>query len=58
MGPALKGLFRKEKMQNGKRVREASVRAVIDQGVNGMPPFKEMLSAQEKNDLVAYLKKL
>jgi cytochrome c len=58
MGPSLKGLFHKQKMQNGKRVTEPSVRALIDQGGSGMPPFREMLSDQEKDDLLAYLKSL
>jgi len=58
MGPGLKGLFHKEKLQNGKRVTEQSVRAQIDDGGSGMPPFKAMLSDQEKEDLLAYLKTL
>ncbi len=58
MGPGLKGLFAKDKMVNGKKPTEANVRAKIDEGGNGMPAYKEMLSDDEKNDLVAYLKTL
>ncbi len=58
MGPTLKGLFHKEKLQNGKKVTEQTVRAQVDNGGNGMPPFKDMLSDQEKEDLIAYLKTL
>ena len=58
MGPGLKGLFQNEKMTNGKKPTEANVRAKIDEGGNGMPSYKEMLSAEEKTDLIAYLKTL
>jgi cytochrome c len=58
LGPGLKGLFKKAKMANGKKVTEANVRAVIDAGGNGMPAYKEMLSDEEKDNLIAYLKTL
>jgi cytochrome c2 len=58
MGPGLKGLFKKDKLSNGKKPTEANIRAKIDEGGNGMPAYKEMLSDQEKDDLVAYLKTL
>ena len=58
MGPGLKGLFQNEKMSNGKKPTEANVRAKVDEGGNGMPSYKEMLSDEEKNDLIAYLKTL
>lgn len=58
MGPGLKGLFQQEKMTNGKKPTEANVRAKVDEGGNGMPAYKEMLSDEEKNDLMAYLKTL
>jgi cytochrome c len=58
MGPGLKGLFKREKMANGKKPTEPNVRTKIDEGGGGMPAYKEMLSDQEKDDLVAYLKTL
>jgi cytochrome c len=58
MGPGLKGLFSNEKMNNGKKPTEANVREKIDEGGNGMPSYKDMLSDDEKNDLIAYLKTL
>ncbi len=58
MGPGLKGLFKKAKMANGKAPTEANVKAKIDEGGNGMPPYKDMLSDKEKDDLLAYLKTL
>jgi mono/diheme cytochrome c family protein len=58
MGPGLKGLFKRDKMGNGKIPTEPNVRAKIDAGSTGMPPYKDMLSAVEKDDLIAYLKTL
>ncbi len=58
MGPGLKGLFKKDKLTNGKKPTEANIRSKIDEGGNGMPAYKDMLSDQEKDDLVAYLKTL
>ena len=58
MGPGLKGLFSREKMNNGKKPTDANVLEKIDEGGNGMPAYKEMLSDDEKDDLLAYLKTL
>ena len=58
MGPGLKGLFSREKMNTGKKPTDATVREKIDEGGNGMPAYKEMLSDDEKDDLIAYLKTL
>ena len=56
IGPGLKGLFKHDKLVNGKPVNEANVRAKIDEGGNGMPGYKDILSDQERADLIAYLK--
>ena len=58
MGPGLKGLFKKAKMTSGTALSDASVRAKIDAGGNGMPSYKDILSDSEKNDVMAYLKTL
>ena len=58
MGPGLKGLFKKDKLVNGKKPSDATVREKIDEGGNGMPAYKDILSDQEKDDLIAYLKTL
>ncbi|MCC6390038.1 MAG: cytochrome c [Bryobacterales bacterium] len=58
MGPGLKGLFKHEKLTNGKPVNEANVRAIINAGGNGMPAYESILSDEEKNDVIAYLKTL
>jgi mono/diheme cytochrome c family protein len=59
MGPGLKDLFKADrKLANGKKVTEANVRAQLDAGGKGMPSYKDMLSDEEKTDLIAYLKTL
>lgn len=58
VGPALKGLFKHDKLHNGKPVNEANVRSVINNGGNGMPAYQDMLSEQEKDNVIAYLKTL
>ena len=58
MGPGLKGLFKKEKMADGKKASESNVRTKIDDGGNGMPAYKELLTAPQKENLLAYLKTL
>ena len=58
MGPGLKGLFKRDKMADGKKVSEANIRTRIDEGGNGMPGYKDTLDDQQKEDLIAYLKTL
>jgi len=58
VGPGLKGLFKKDKMTNGKKPSDATVLQKINEGGNGMPAYKDLLSDGEKNDLIAYLKTL
>jgi len=58
LGPGLKGLFKKRKMQNGQPPTEANVRTRLEKGGGGMPSYKELLSAEEKAYLLAYLKTL
>ena len=48
----------REKMTNGKQPTEAAVRTRVDEGGQGMPAYKDMLSDKEKDDLIAYLKTL
>ena len=58
VGPGLKGLFKMDKLVNGKPVTEANVRELINAGGNGMPSYADQLSEQDKNDVIAYLKTL
>jgi cytochrome c len=59
VGPGLKGLFRRDKLPaSGKKVSEANVRSQIEDGGNGMPSFDQLLSDNDKDSLLAYLKTL
>jgi len=58
VGPGLKGLFKKDKLTNGKKPTTANVLDKINNGGNGMPSYSDMLTDQEKSDLIAYLKTL
>jgi len=56
MGPSLQGLYKKPKLKNGKAANDANVKAVINAGGNGMPAYADLLSDEERTDLLAYLK--
>ena len=59
VGPGFKGLFKKDKMATtGKAPTEANVLAKINEGGNGMPAYKDVLSDAEKTNVIAYLKTL
>jgi len=58
MGPSLKGLFKRAKLNNGKPVNEANVLEQINNGGNGMPAYGDILSADDKANVIAYLKTL
>ena len=58
IGPSLKGLFKHDKLKNGKKVTEENVKAVINAGGNGMPSYADLLSEPEKANVIAYLKTL
>ncbi len=58
IGPSLKGLFKHDKLKNGKKVTDENVKAVINAGGNGMPAYADLLSEAEKANVIAYLKTL
>jgi len=58
MGPGLKGLYKHDKLKNGKKPTDATVRALINAGGNGMPSYADMLTDEEKDNVIAYLKSL
>lgn len=58
IGPGLKGLYKKAKMDNGKPVNDAKVREIIMEGYGKMMAFKEKLDKQQLEDLMAYVRTL
>jgi mono/diheme cytochrome c family protein len=57
-GPGLKGVFKKEYLPSGLKTSEQQVRETILHGRKNMPPIGGLMSDQQLNDLVAYLKTL
>jgi cytochrome c len=55
MGPSLKGLYKRKTLGNGKPMTDANVLAQINAGGNGMPAYADMLSADDKTNIIAYL---
>jgi mono/diheme cytochrome c family protein len=55
MGPSLKGLFKHKTLASGKPVTDENVLAQINNGGNGMPAYADMLSADDKANILAYL---
>ena len=55
MGPSLRTLFGKVTLRNGKRATEENVRALVMDGYNQMPPFRNFLTEEQADDLMAYL---
>jgi cytochrome c len=57
-GPSLRGIFKREKLRNGKPATEKNVRERIEKGGNGMPSFERILSERETDRLIEYLRQL
>ena len=58
VGPGLKGLFKRGKFTDGRKVDDASLRVWIEKGGKDMPGFGDSLKPEEIRDLIAYIKTL
>lgn len=59
LGPGLKGLFQQEKMSGtGLAPTDDNVRKLIMKGSRSMPPFRGVLTEEQVDDLIAYLRTL
>lgn len=54
-GPSMKGVFKKQYLPSGTPANDDRVRDVVDMGHAMMPAFGGVLTAQQVNDLIAYL---
>ncbi len=54
-GPSLRSLFGKVTLRNGRHVDDESVREIVLDGWNGMPPFRYSFRPAEIDDLMAFL---
>lgn len=59
IGPGLKGIGKRGTFTvNNSKVTDDSLRTWIENGDSLMPPFKEVLDAQQIKDVIAYVKSL
>lgn len=56
IGPGLLGLLQKPYLPSGAPATDARVRSTILHGKNVMPPFAKVLTSQQIDDLLAYLR--
>ncbi len=55
MGPSLRSLFGRVTLRSGRHADDENVRAIILEGLNGMPSFRYSFRPAEIDDLMAYL---
>lgn len=58
IGPGLKGIYKRGKFEDGKKVDDQTMRAWIEKGGKDMPAFEETLTREEITALLAYLRTL
>ena len=58
VGPSLQGLYKRDKLKNGKKMTDDNVKAIVNAGGNGMPAYADTITEEEKNNVIAYLKTL
>ena len=57
IGPGLKGV-KDGKLPSGRPATHDTILSVINAGVDEMPPFRDKLTSQEKEDVIAYVMSL
>jgi mono/diheme cytochrome c family protein len=55
-GPALKDLFKRPTLMNGKPVNDQTVTEWVNEGSQNMPAFKYTLNARQIQLIITYLK--
>jgi mono/diheme cytochrome c family protein len=58
IGPGMKGLYKRDKMWDGKPFSEAAVKEMIIKGGGKMVGFEEVLNPKQIDQVIAYLKTL
>ena len=58
IGPGLKGIYKRGKFADGKKVDDASMQEWVLKGGVDMPSFEGALTEEQVRDLVAYLRTL
>jgi len=58
MGPGLKGVYKKAKLNNGKKPGDGVIKDIIMKGGGGMPGYEESLKPADVENILAYLRTL
>ncbi|MGC1484756.1 MAG: c-type cytochrome [Candidatus Acidiferrum sp.] len=59
IGPGLKGMYKRGTFSvNNNKITDETLKTWIENGDSLMPPFKDVLDAQQIKDVIAYLKTL
>lgn len=58
IGPGLKGIYKRGKFEDGKKVDDAAMRVWIVKGGKDMPALEDSIRKEQLDDLIAYLKTL
>ena len=58
IGPGLKGIYKRGKFADGKKVDDASMQEWVLKGGVDMPSFEGTLTEEQVRDLIAYLRTL
>ena len=58
IGPGLRGIYKRGKFADGKKVDDATMRDWIVKGGVDMPSFEDVLTEEQIKDLIAYLRTL
>jgi len=58
MGPGLKGVYKKAKLNNGKKPTDAVIKEIIMKGGGGMPGYEESMKPADVENVLAYLRSL
>jgi len=54
IGPGLKGV-KEGKLPSGKRANHDNILEILTEGRDEMPPFKDVLTDKQKDDVIAYV---
>ena len=56
VGPGLRGIYKRGKFADGKKVDDASMRTWILKGGTDMPAFEDSITREQIEDILAYMK--
>jgi cytochrome c len=57
-GPGLKGLYHKAKLADGQTANDTTIRSMVENGHDGMPGYSKVLTKDQIDEVIGYLKTL